>query len=146
MGLLGEVLFLIVIFLAITLLAIGTILGFFLLTLVAIFPTKYKEKLATWQAYVRRKKQSLSAMKSEYDTEENKRRIKHNFMGSAAMRTNNVPEGWQLVPTEWLEKLDIKAEAGLCQFSHAGTREFLKDIRAMLANVPVPPDGSVDEH
>lgn len=32
-----------------------------------------------------------------------------------------------------LETIDIKAEAGLCQMTHAGTREFLKDIRAIIS-------------
>lgn len=31
-----------------------------------------------------------------------------------------------------LELIDIKAEAGLCQMTHGGTREFLKDIRALI--------------
>lgn len=31
-----------------------------------------------------------------------------------------------------LQTIDIKAEAGLCQMTHAGTREFLKDIRAII--------------
>jgi hypothetical protein len=31
-----------------------------------------------------------------------------------------------------LRKVDIKAEAGLCQMSHGGTREFLKDIRRIV--------------
>lgn len=33
---------------------------------------------------------------------------------------------------ELLEKIDLKAEAGLCQMTHGGTREFLKDIRALI--------------
>ena len=34
-----------------------------------------------------------------------------------------------------LEKIDLKAEAGLCQMGHAGTREFLKDIRGIVAQI-----------
>jgi len=34
---------------------------------------------------------------------------------------------------ELLQTIDRKAEAGLCQMTHAGTREFLKDIRKLVA-------------
>jgi predicted house-cleaning noncanonical NTP pyrophosphatase (MazG superfamily) len=34
---------------------------------------------------------------------------------------------------ELLETIDIKAQAGLCQFSHAGTRAFIQDIRDLIA-------------
>lgn len=40
---------------------------------------------------------------------------------------------------ELLETIDRKAEAGLCQMTHAGTRAFLKDIRGLVEearNVP----------
>lgn len=36
---------------------------------------------------------------------------------------------------ELMELIDAKAEAGLCQFSHGGTREFLKDIRRICLAV-----------
>lgn len=32
-----------------------------------------------------------------------------------------------------LKRIDTKAEAGLCQMDHAGTRGFLKDIRKIAA-------------
>jgi hypothetical protein len=32
-----------------------------------------------------------------------------------------------------LQAIDIKAQAGLCQMTHGGTREFLKDIRTIVA-------------
>lgn len=33
-----------------------------------------------------------------------------------------------------LETIEIKAQAGLCQMTHVGTREFLKDIRDLVAD------------
>lgn len=32
-----------------------------------------------------------------------------------------------------LDRIDVKAEAGLCQFTHEGTRCFLKDILEVVA-------------
>lgn len=32
---------------------------------------------------------------------------------------------------ELVREMDLKAEAGLCQFSFGGAREFLKDIRRL---------------
>lgn len=49
---------------------------------------------------------------------------------------STVPDGMQLVSIALLEALDRKAEAGLCQMTHSGTREFLKDIRNILAAAP----------
>jgi len=46
---------------------------------------------------------------------------------------------WKMVPTELLEQIDRKALAGLCQMSHGGTREFLKDIRMLITTTPTPP-------
>lgn len=34
-----------------------------------------------------------------------------------------------------LEKIDLKAEAGLCQFSAVGKQEFLKDIRKLVTEL-----------
>jgi hypothetical protein len=31
-----------------------------------------------------------------------------------------------------LSRIDVKAEAGLCQYTHVGARTFLKDIRAIV--------------
>lgn len=42
--------------------------------------------------------------------------------------------GEQAKDSDLLEFIDLKAEAGLCQMTHAGTREFLKDIRAAIAS------------
>ena len=36
---------------------------------------------------------------------------------------------------ELMDVIDRKAEAGLCQMTHAGTREFLKDIRRLCLAV-----------
>ncbi len=41
-----------------------------------------------------------------------------------------------------LEKIDIKAQAGLCQMSHSGTREFLKDVRTIVADALSQPSAS----
>lgn len=50
--------------------------------------------------------------------------------GTNAAAPVAVPDGW----CELLKTIDIKAQAGLCQMSHAGTREFLKDIRTLVAD------------
>lgn len=34
------------------------------------------------------------------------------------------------------EKIDIKAQAGLCQMTFGGAREFLKDIRILVLEAP----------
>jgi hypothetical protein len=54
--------------------------------------------------------------------------------------------------TGLLETLDIKAQAGLCQFSHASTRAFLQDIRDLIAARKAPeesaaasPESTVEE-
>lgn len=39
---------------------------------------------------------------------------------------------------EFLQKIDIKAEAGLCQMTLGGARAFLEDIRTMIANPESP--------
>jgi hypothetical protein len=44
-----------------------------------------------------------------------------------------------------LETLDIKAQAGLCQFSHASTRAFLQDIRDLIAARKAPKEGRAAE-
>lgn len=50
----------------------------------------------------------------------------------------------QPAPGELLQTIDRKAEAGLCQMTHVGAREFLKDIRKLAAEALAaqPTEGS----
>jgi hypothetical protein len=48
---------------------------------------------------------------------------------------NSMPLYTGETVNELMELIDIKAEAGLCQMSHGGTREFLKDIRRICLAV-----------
>jgi hypothetical protein len=50
-------------------------------------------------------------------------------MGNSLKEWANSPEAAR---EELLHTIDIKAEAGLCQMTHSGTRAFLKDIRAII--------------
>jgi hypothetical protein len=38
-----------------------------------------------------------------------------------------------------LDKIDIKAEAGLCYFTLESARAFLKDIRGLVSTIRTPP-------
>jgi len=51
---------------------------------------------------------------------------------STETKLHDAPLYDQEAVNELMDTIDIKAQAGLCQMSHAGTREFLKDIRRLV--------------
>jgi hypothetical protein len=53
----------------------------------------------------------------------------------AARRTGRAAAGLSDEIADLLETIDIKCSGALCCFDHGSTREFLKDIRALLAKV-----------
>ena len=54
-------------------------------------------------------------------------------MNRTAKVSRKVPASKQAALTAALERIEVKAQAGLCYFTLGSAREFLKDIRDEVA-------------